>query len=109
MPGTSSVFLTLLIVSVPLILLVIVFHVMAYEAYRAYIRLGGRKGGLTLAEAQFLWIAHPPRSEEPRREAVRQQFLRHRKRMIGTMLVVLLVFGVGFYALTVSEGETQGR
>lgn len=84
-----------------MLLTVIGFNVMAVEAYREYMRLGGRKGGLNFSEYQWIWAMSPPYSDDPRREAARQKFLRNQKRMLWTLVASFGIFGIGFFCLKI--------
>ncbi len=76
------------------LLMGIAFNVMALEAYREYLRLGEDHRKLSFSDIQFVWVLSPLPSENPKREAVRQKFLRYQKWMNLVILGYLVGAGI---------------
>ena len=76
------------------VIIFIVFQAMTLEAYREFQRLGGNKNGLKLGDTRKIWTVTFPPSIDPKREKVRQKFMKHRKRMVWTFMG-----GVGFWTI----------
>lgn len=81
----------------------IAFNVMALEAYREYQRLGREGKRLSFYDVQFMWLLSPPPSTDPKREAVRQRFLRYQKR--SNVIIIGLTVGFGILVLALKAIE----